>query len=104
MGYEVGFAEDGQKAISLYKQAIDNKAPFHVVIMDLTVPGGMGGKEAVGKVLELDPRAKVIVSSGYSTDRVMSEYKKHGFSGVITKPYTIDRLSETISKVLSKQS
>jgi PAS domain S-box-containing protein len=104
LGYEVSFAEDGETAILSYKQAMDNKTPFNIVILDLTVPGGMGGKEAVRKILETDPDAKIIVSSGYSTDPVMSEYKKHGFCGVVTKPYTIDRLSGTISTVLSLQS
>ncbi|MBF0560315.1 MAG: hypothetical protein HQL08_16215, partial [Nitrospirae bacterium] len=63
--------------------------------------GGIGGREAVGKILEIDPEAKVIASSGYSTDRVMSDYRKFGFSGVISKPYRIEQMSETITRVLT---
>ncbi len=101
LGYNGQFAEDGEKALAIYKKAFQEKNPFRLLIMDLTIPGGMGGKEAVGKILEIDPEAKVIASSGYSTDPVMSEYKKYGFSGVMTKPYRIEQMSETITKALS---
>lgn len=101
LGYNVLFAEDGEKAISMYKEAFGEKNPFDAVIMDLTIPGGMGGREAVWKILEIDPEAKVIASSGYSTDPVMSEYRKYGFSGVMTKPYRIEQMSETIAGVMS---
>jgi DNA-binding NarL/FixJ family response regulator len=68
--------------------------------MDLTIPGGMGGEEAIRQLLEIDPNVKAIVSSGYSTDAVMSDFKQYGFSGVITKPYTVAALSEAINKVI----
>ncbi len=101
LGFQVQFTEDGEKAVALYKKSLQEKNPFLVLIMDLTIPGGMGGKEAVAKILEMDPEAKAIASSGYSTDPVMSEFKKYGFAGVITKPYRIQQMSEAISKVLS---
>ncbi|HKN18885.1 MAG TPA: response regulator, partial [Dissulfurispiraceae bacterium] len=101
LGFQVQFTEDGEKAVALYKKALQEKNPFRVLIMDLTIPGGMGGKEAVAKILEMDPEAKAIASSGYSTDPVMSEFKKYGFAGVITKPYRIHQMSEAIYKVLS---
>jgi PAS domain S-box-containing protein len=100
LGYEVGIAKDGKEAIEAYKKAQTEGKPFDLVIMDLTVPGGMGGKEAVAKLREFAPSAKVIVSSGYSVDPIMSEYKKYGFSGVINKPYNANQVSATISKIL----
>ncbi|MBF0557380.1 MAG: transporter substrate-binding domain-containing protein [Nitrospirae bacterium] len=101
LGYEIEFANDGGKAIELYAKAIREKQPFDAVMMDLTIPGGMSGKDAVKKLLEIDAAAKVIVSSGYSTDPIMSNYKEYGFKGVITKPYNISQVSQTISKVLA---
>jgi len=100
LGYNVVFAIDGDEAIKLYKKAIESGEPFDAVIMDLTIAGGMGGKEAVKKLIELDPNVKTIVSSGYSNDPVMSDYKQYGFHGVIAKPYQIEELSYTISKVI----
>ncbi len=100
LGYTVEFAEDGAQAIELYRAARQAGEPFHAVIMDLTVPGGMGGREAVAKLLESDPGVKAIVSSGYSNDPIMSEYRKYGFMGVVTKPYRIRDLGETLHNVL----
>ncbi len=99
MGYEVQFAEDGASGIELYQEALNAKRPFHAVIMDLTIPGGMGGKEAVGEILRIDPAAKIIASSGYSNDPVMSDFRQYGFCGIITKPYRIEELGELLSRV-----
>jgi len=104
LGYEVGFAKEGTEAIDEYNRAKNDGNPFDLVIMDLTIPGGMGGKEAVAKLRISSPEAKVIVSSGYSVDPIMSEYKKYGFSGVISKPYNANQVSETISKILEGSS
>jgi two-component system cell cycle sensor histidine kinase/response regulator CckA len=65
----------------------------------LTIPGGMGGKEAVGEILQIDPDAKIIASSGYSNDPVMSNFREYGFCGIITKPYRIEELGELLSRV-----
>ena len=100
IGYEVDFAEDGAEAIELYRKAKESGQPFDVVIMDLTIPGGMGGKEAISKLIEIDPNVKAIVSSGYSTDAIMSDFKQYGFSGVIAKPYKIKDLSEVVHKAI----
>ena len=100
LGYEVDFARNGAEAIALYKKSKDSGYPFDAVIMDLTIPGGMGGKEAIQKLLEIDPNVKAIVSSGYSDDAIMSDYKKYNFSGVITKPYRIEELSKTVHQVI----
>jgi CheY-like chemotaxis protein len=99
MGYEVQFAEDGAAGIELYQEAMHAARPFHAVIMDLTIPGGMGGREAVGEILRIDPDAKVIASSGYSNDPVMSDFRRLGFCGIITKPYRIEELGELLLRV-----
>jgi DNA-binding NarL/FixJ family response regulator len=70
--------------------------------MDLTIPGGMGGKEAIERLREIDPGIKAIVSSGYSNDPIMSEYRKYGFRGVISKPYKIEDLSEIVGRVTNE--
>lgn len=96
IGYKAEAAIDGNEALKKYSRAMELGKPFDVVIMDLTIPGGMGGKEAVAKLLEIDPEAQVIVSSGYATDTIMSEYKNFGFTAVIAKPYSIGQLEETL--------
>jgi CheY-like chemotaxis protein len=102
LGYTVDFAEDGVQAIEQYQKAQEAGLPFDAVIMDLTIPGGMGGKEAVQKLLQLDPDLKAIVSSGYSNDPIMADYVKYGFRGVVAKPYRINDLGETLQKVLRR--
>ena len=101
LGYEVVLANDGEEAIDLYKKAKSSSEAFDVIIMDLTVPGGVGGQEAIEALLQFDPGVKAIVSSGYSNDPIMAEYKKFGFSGVVSKPYTVNELSETIQQVIT---
>jgi PAS domain S-box-containing protein len=100
LGYEVGSAKDGREGIELYEKAMEEGRPFNVVITDLTIPGELGGKQTVGKLRELDPDAKVIVSSGYSEDPVMSRFREYGFDGVLVKPYKVADLAEVIRKVL----
>jgi PAS domain S-box-containing protein len=100
LGYEVQFAEDGARAIELYQEARTAGQPFDAVIMDLTVPGGMGGMEALTRLFAIDPKVKAIVSSGYSNDPVMADFQKYGFRGVVTKPYRIKDLGETLRNVL----
>jgi CheY-like chemotaxis protein len=102
-GYEVETSSDGVEAIKMYSEAMEAKRYFGAVIMDLTIPGGVGGKEAVKKIIEMDPDAKVIVSSGYSTDPIMSDYKKYGFSGVVTKPYRAIEIEKTLHYLLGKK-
>ena len=102
LGYEVDFARDGSEAIELYKKSKNSGRPFDVVIIDLTIPGGMGGRETMQKLLEVDPHVKAIVSSGYSDDAVMSNYTNYNFKGVIAKPYRIEELSKTVRSVLAE--
>ena len=101
LGYDVVFARDGAEAIRLYQESMKASRPFHAVIMDLTIPGGMGGKEAIAKLREIDANVKAIVSSGYSNDPVMANFTEYGFYGVVTKPYKMKDLSEVLRRVLS---
>jgi len=103
LGHEVVFAKDGVEALQLYKQAAETTNPIHIVIMDLTIPGGMGGKEAVNSILAFAPEAKVLVSSGYSNDPILASYEEYGFCGVVTKPYQMLELSKVIGTVLTNQ-
>jgi len=101
MGYEVEAAQDGARAIELYTQAQDTGDPFVTVILDLTVPGGMGGKEVMARLLKIDPQVKAIVSSGYSDDPVMANFQSYGFTDVISKPYRILELDKILRKTLN---
>lgn len=101
MGCEVATAKDGIEALQKYMRALEGGVPFDAVIMDLTVPGGMGGMEAIKQLLEIDPNAKAIVSSGYSSDTIIANFKEYGFSDVILKPYTIKSFSSVLQKVLN---
>nr|HID57889.1 PAS domain S-box protein [Desulfobacterales bacterium] len=103
LGYEVESAREGAEAIDLYKKARESGDRFDVVIMDLTVPGGMGGKEAVKELLEMDPGVRAIVSSGYSNDPVMSDFRKYGFKGVVAKPYRMKDLAEVLRRVIAEE-
>ncbi|HEY1407141.1 MAG TPA: ATP-binding protein, partial [Spirochaetota bacterium] len=103
LGYEVETARDGSEAIERYKDSIAAKRPYDAVIMDLTVPGGVGGKEAMQELLVIDPSVKAIVSSGYSNDPIMADYVKHGFRALIAKPYRIEELSEVLRKVIEEK-
>jgi len=101
-GYDVELAKDGAEALEIYKNAKDKEDPFRIVIMDLTVQGGMGGKETIQKLKKVDPHVKAIVSSGYSNDPIMANYKEYGFSGVIAKPYKMKELSRVLHDILAK--
>jgi len=100
IGYEVETAADGAEAIELYVAALGSKQPFDAVVLDLTVPEGIGGRETMARLLVIDPAVKAIVSSGYSTDPVMANFRDHGFSGVAVKPYRLAELARTLSIVL----
>lgn len=101
IGYEVTTAIDGAEAIELYQEARDSGQPYDVVVIDLTIPGGMGGRETIQKLRFIDPRAKAIVSSGYSSDPIMTNFGKYGFNGAIAKPYGATELSIVLHKVIA---
>jgi two-component system cell cycle sensor histidine kinase/response regulator CckA len=104
LGYAVAYAKDGKEAIAAYLEAEKEQNPFDVVIMDLTIPGGMGGKDAVKHLRAAAPDAKVVVSSGYSKDPIMAEHEKYGFCGVVCKPYDAGELSEEVSRVMMRKT
>ena len=99
LGYRVTTCGDGVEAITHYKTALQAWTPFAAVIMDLTIPGGMGGKEAARQILAIDPEACLIVSSGYSSDPIMANYASYGFSRAIAKPYKIHELGQALSSL-----
>ncbi len=100
LGFSVVSSCDGAEAVELYQEAMQNGLPFDVVIMDLTIPGGIGGKETIKKLLQVDTGVKAIVSSGYSNDPIMSQFKQYGFKGVVSKPYSVKTLSESVRNVI----
>ena len=102
LGYDTVPARDGAEALDLFKKARDIGMPFDAVILDLTIPGGMGGKEVINKLIEIDPGVRAIVSSGYSNDPVMADYRRHGFMGVMIKPYKGSELRKALLDVLRK--
>jgi CheY-like chemotaxis protein len=104
MGHTVDYAANGQEALDKYQQSLKEQQPFDLVIMDLTIPGGIGGKEAIRLLLEIDPKAKAIVSSGYSHDDVMANFRDYGFLGVVAKPYIMDSFAIVVQEVLSGPS
>ena len=98
-GYKAELAESGEEALSQYISALESGEPFHAVIVDLTVPGGMGGRELTEQILEIDPDARIIVTSGYSTDPVLANYREYGFSGRLVKPFQTRDLMVEIERV-----
>ena len=100
LGYEVVVAEDGQTAVDLYKKAFDQGRPFDAVILDLTVPGGMGGRETIKHLNEIDKNVRAIVSSGYSNDPVMANFTNYGFRGAVQKPYLVQEMSQVLRSVI----
>ena len=102
LGLDVTCVPDGSETVKAYREAMEAGRPFDLVIMDLTVPGGMGGKEAMQELLKLDPGVRGIVSSGYSSDPVMANYKAHGFKGMVAKPYRLTDLAKAIRAVIDE--
>jgi len=101
LGHEVLLVVDGEQAVSRYRELKDLGTPVDLVIMDLTIPGGMGGQEAAQQLLNFDPEAKIIVASGYSNDPVMASYRDYGFSAAVTKPFDLDELKKGVDSALS---
>ena len=104
LGYHATTCENGEEAIALYKDSIESGTRFLTVIMDLTIPGKMGGKEAAQQILALDPNACLIVSSGYSNDPIMSEYHSYGFAGAVAKPYNIKEFGQLLSSLFLRRN
>ncbi|UCG77947.1 MAG: PAS domain S-box protein [Nitrospirota bacterium] len=101
LGYEAVPAKNGEEAIKIYRDAINKDKPFSAVILDLTIAGGMGGEKAVKGILELDPDARVLISSGYTNDPVIASYEEYGFKGFVIKPYKIEDLGILLKDIIS---
>ncbi|HOO45287.1 MAG TPA: PAS domain S-box protein, partial [Deltaproteobacteria bacterium] len=102
LGYSIELCRNGEEAIEKYVLAKKSGHGFDAVILDLTIRGGMGGMETIGRLKKIDPSVKAIVSSGYTEDKVMINYTKYGFSGIVFKPYKMNDLKKTLLKVLSR--
>jgi signal transduction histidine kinase/ligand-binding sensor domain-containing protein/CheY-like chemotaxis protein len=101
LGYTVETSSEGGEAIRLYKESLRNESPFNAVVLDLTVPGGMGGRETLKHLLKIDPEVKAIVASGYSNDDVMANYSQYGFHASLNKPFVFEQLRDTLNSVLT---
>ena len=101
LGHETILARDGQEAIRLYRQSLEKDHKFELIIMDLTIPGGMGGKEAVREIHKIDPEARVIVASGYSNDPIMASFAEYGFCAAVIKPFQMQELAAGIENALN---
>ncbi|MBD3331872.1 PAS domain S-box protein [candidate division GN15 bacterium] len=101
IGYRVATAPSGEKAIEMYSEALETGERFDVVLLDLTMPGGIGGKETLERLRETDPDITAIVSSGYSNDPLIADYAQHGFAASIVKPYTFSKLGDVVARVLA---
>ena len=102
LGYAVDTAAHGDHALAMYAEALAAGRPYRAVIMDLTVAGGMGGQQAIAELLKIDPAARAIVSTGYVSDPIMTDHRRHGFRGAIVKPYEIRRLGAAVHQVLEE--
>ena len=100
LGCEVELAAEGEEAIDIYRKNLSTGTQADLIIMDLTIPGGMGGEDAVKEILAINPEAKILVSSGYSNDPIMANYKDYGFCGAIVKPYQMQELNKILQKIL----
>jgi len=100
LGYEVVCAEDGREAVEFYKQAGEVGSPFDAVILDLTVKGGMGGKEAIAELISVDPHVRALIASGYTDDPIMDNFMEYGFRGAVNKPYKMEELGEALNRLI----
>jgi CheY-like chemotaxis protein len=102
LGYDATFVRDGVAAIEIYSREKTNGRPFDLVILDLTVPDGMGGKEAFEKLRKVDPTVKVVISSGFTDDPMMAEFATFGLDGILAKPYRINDIKVLLERMIQK--
>jgi len=98
--FSVETSFNGEIALQKYQAALDAGNPFELVIMDLTIPNGMGGMEAIKELIKIDPDVKCVVSSGYADDPIMANYKDYGFKGVISKPFAVGELMASLNQII----
>lgn len=104
LGYRIELAKNGKEAVEKYKEAEQSGQAFDAVILDLTIPGGMGGKKTVQELKKIDSNVKAIVSSGYSNDPVLANYREYGFVNILEKPYEVEKVSSVLQNVIKKDS
>ena len=104
LGYDVTLSEDVKQVIAMYKEAKETDQPFDAVILDLTIPGGSGGKVAIKELKKIDPHIKAIISSGYTNDPILSTFHTYGFCGAIVKPYSLEKLKISLEEALKENS
>ena len=97
-------SNDGNEALNKYKDAMRSKRPFDIVILDLTVKYGMGGKETMDKLKKIDPDVRAIISSGYTADPVLAAFQEYGFKNVLVKPYNSQDLDRVLHEVLGDKN
>jgi CheY-like chemotaxis protein len=100
LGHECEFAEEGESAVAIFKAARDEGRPFDMVLLDLTIRGGMGGAETIRELLAIDPEVKAIVMSGYSDEDTLSDYQSWGFKMFLKKPYKLEELQRAVNSLL----
>lgn len=98
IGYTVEKAKDGAEVLKMYEEAQQSGKPFDIVLLDLSVPGGMGGRETLRELLRIDPTVKAVVSSGYSTDPILAKHREYGFASALAKPYRLKELSSALQQ------
>ncbi|HEX2910603.1 MAG TPA: ATP-binding protein, partial [Chloroflexia bacterium] len=104
MGYQGEVVQNGQEAVEQYQMALQRGEPFDLVLLDMTIPGGMGGKQTLARLKEIDPSVKAIICSGYSNDPVMGNYSDYGFVGVLLKPFRAQELNKLLQKFLDQEN
>ena len=100
LGYDVTTTAAGEEAVEIYTSELTSKHPIDVVILDLTVPTGMGGAETIKHLHAVDPQVKAVVSSGYANDPVLAQYRDYGFQGILVKPFRPEDLSQVMDALI----
>jgi signal transduction histidine kinase/CheY-like chemotaxis protein len=103
MGLKPVTVSDGGAAMEVFTAAQKSPQPFDLVILDLTISGGIGGREVIERIRKLDPNVPAIVSSGYSNDPVLADFASYGFQAVVPKPYEVNQLAETVKRLLAQR-
>jgi DNA-binding NtrC family response regulator len=99
LGHEIKCVKNGEEAVSIYQQSVNEGAPYSLIILDIRVPNGMGASETLKKLKEIDPSVKAVVTSGNPSDDIMIDYHEYGFKGSLVKPFSISLLSELLINV-----
>jgi len=100
LGYNSTFVNSGEKAIASYKQSHQMKKPFDLVILDLKMDKGINGEETANRLLQINPKIKIVISSGFSNLSIITDYRKHGIKAVLLKPYNVNKLKKLLNEII----